>query len=287
MRSILTIAALFTVFTIYAQKNEGDFHLDEEYNIQANGTIDLSSSDARVFITGSNRTNAHIKIDRVVKSNGITFGSGRFIVDVENYNGDLKISERSNGGVTGIIGYYSETYTINIDAPEGISLTITGDDGDYVIRNIHGSIFIDADDADADLVNCKGDQFGFRLDDGDLTMDTGSGSIEIDMDDGDVNISNAQFNRTVADLDDGDFIVATTLVNNGEYRIRTQDGLIDFTVLGGGGQFNIRHDDVRITTDAGFELREKSDSYSEVTLASGSANVDIKADDGRVRLKRR
>ncbi|MDZ7650882.1 MAG: DUF4097 family beta strand repeat-containing protein [Cytophagales bacterium] len=123
-----------------------------------------------------------------------------------------------------------------------------------------------------------------KLDDGDLRMDTGKGTLEVDADDADVEIKNASFQKIMAQLDDGDFVVETTLAENGDYFIEAQDGLVSFKVLGGGGRFDIRHDDARVITEGGFETIEKSDDRTRITLATGNAKVEIRADDARVRL---
>lgn len=280
---ILALAAIIT--TGYSQKDQsGTFKLDEDYKMSPTGTIKLSSSDAKVKIIGSNRATAHVKVDREVTTRGVTFGSEEFTVEVEERNGNLEIRERSASTHVGIIGYHYERYNIDIEAPIGVSLIIQGDDGDFIIRNINGEISMDVDDGDIELYSCKGNAFSFRLDDGDLAMDEGAGKLDIDADDADIRIARGKFSRILADLDDGDLIIETSLDDRGEYSIRTQDGLVDLVVLGGGGIFDIRHDDGRVTTEGEFDMIEKSEDYSKIRLAKGSARIDIRADDGRVRL---
>src|SRR5688500_7489717 len=162
---------------VYAQ--DGEFHLDKVYKLDKNGTIDLSSSDAKVFITGSLRPDAHVKIDRKVIVKGMNSSHDDFRVEVNAENGDLRIREQQNSLNSGFITYTKEEYRIEIEAPEGASLTIRGDDGDYYIKNINGDISMSLDDADAELAGCKGKSFTFRLDDGDIRMDKGSGALDI------------------------------------------------------------------------------------------------------------
>jgi hypothetical protein len=71
-----------------------------------------------------------------------------------------------------------------------------------------------------------------------------------------------------------------------DYFIDAQDGLVSLTVLGGGGKFDIRHDDARVITEGNFNVVEKSEDRTRLTLASGNSKVDIRADDARVRLIR-
>ena len=287
MKSTFAALLLLSSIATSAQTNDGIFQLDQDYSIAQKGTIKLNSSDAKVYITGSSRTTAHVKIYRQVTTKGVVFGQEEFSVDISEENGNLSIREHSNSSVVGMIGYHYEKYTITIEAPEGISLQVNGDDGDYQIRNIDGDISLDLDDADVELTGCSGDNFRFRLDDGDIVMDEGKGKLDIDADDADVRITNANFTSVVADMDDGDLEIETSLSNTGDYMINAQDGLIAFTITQGGGKFDIRHGDSRVTTEGDFKQVERSENRTSLVLASGNARVDIRSDDARVRLVKR
>lgn len=288
MKTLLTLALALSSAVTFAQPSKsGDYHLDEKYKISAKGTIRLACSDAKVFITGSDRTDVNVKIDRTVETKSFGYGSEEFTVDISDSDGNLTIRERSHSQHVGFVGYYNEIYTIKIDAPKGVSLVLNGDDGDYFIDAINGAIDADLDDADLELTACNGEDFRFRLDDGDLKMDRGRGILDIDGDDSNVNIRNAEFTRITAEMDDGDFIIETSLAETGDYYINNQDGRISFTVTGGGGRFDIRHDDASIRTDASFSEIEETEDRSRYTLGTGNAKVDIRADDASVRLARR
>jgi len=287
MKTWLVTGIILSSFSALAQSDHGgNFHLDKEYTMEAAGVIHLTTSDAKVFITGSSRTTAHVKIDREVTTKGWVFGEEKFTVDVTEQQGDLLIKERSGSTHVGMVGYYNETYRINIEAPAGASLVIRGDDGDYFIKAVNGAIELNLDDADVELSGCLGNKFKVRLDDGDLRMDTGRGTLEVDADDADMIIKSAAFEKIIADVEDGDFIIETSLTDRGDYDITAQDGLISFTVLGGGGNFDIQHDDARVFAEGNFNTIEKSDDRTRLAIANGNASVKIHADDARVRLIR-
>lgn len=279
---ILALLTLCVVSVALAQ--DGDFHLDNVYKIDKRGTIDLTSSDAKVFITGSLRPDVHLKIDRSVVTKGIYNSKEEFTVEVDATNGDLKIRERQNSYNSGIITYQKEDYKIEIEAPEGVSLTIRGDDGDYFVKNINGSISMSIDDADAQLTACKGNKFSFKIDDGDIRMDEGKGSLEIDADDADVQIYRGQFATIDSRSDDGDITIQTSLADNGQYSFKCQDGMIALDVTGGGGEFTIYHDDGHVTTTGNFQTKYESEDETRLTLAKGTARVSVRADDARVKL---
>lgn len=280
--SLLTLS--LAVVSVVAQAQ--DFHLDKNYKVNATGTIDLGSSDAKVFITGSKRTNAHVKIDREVTAQGIVFGGDQeFKVEVTEENGNLRLREKKEGTAVGVVGVYNEKYRIEIEAPEGMSLVVRGDDGDYYIKNVNGSVELDLDDADVELAECKGNKFRFHLDDGDLKMDQGKGILEINGDDSDISIYNGTFTSVNADVDDGDLRIETSLDNNGQYFFESQDGLIALTVMAGGGEFDIRHDDGHISTQgADFDVLSKGEKTTRINLPKGSAKVNMRADDANIRL---
>src|SRR5688572_28937881 len=173
MKKAFLIPLALCMTPLFAQN--GNFKLDKDYSIGKTGTIDLRSSDADVFITGSDRSTTHLKIERTVESKGVVWGDEEFTVNVTEENGNLIIRERQENVRVGVIGYYRENYKIELQVPSGVSLKVQGDDGDYFIKNINGSISMDIDDADAELYSCTGSKFWFRIDDGDIVMDGGKG----------------------------------------------------------------------------------------------------------------
>jgi hypothetical protein len=282
MKNVLFAALMLTFITV-AFAQDGEFHLNKEYQIDKNGTIDIGSSDAKVFITGSDRTTAKVKIDRKVVSQGWNSGSNEFKVLVEESDGNLKIRE-SQTGPTASVGYFHEEYKIEIEAPAGINLLVKGDDGDYFVKNINGSISMSLDDADAELTDCKGKDFNFRFDDGDLRMDRGAGNIQIDADDADVEIYKASFTNVDVEVDDGDLILETSLADNGAYLINSQDGSISMRITAGGGSFDLRHDDASVSFQGDFKTLEEGEDHTRLSLHDGKANVRVRADDATIKL---
>ena len=272
---------------VLAQNDKGrDYHLDKEFNVNLGGQVRLRCSDADVVVVGSSRSTAHVKIDRTVTTRGWVWGDETFSVDISNEDGNLDIRERANGTVSMAFGSYHERYTILLELPLGMSLSVDGDDGDYQISSLHGAIRLDLDDADVVLEKCQGNSFSFRLDDGDVQMDEGRGSLTVDGDDADIRIRNARFASMDVNINDGDFVVETSLADAGRYNIDLQDGLVSLTVTSGGGRFDIRHDDARVVTEGAFSVINRTETRTEVSTTNGSAEVRIQADDARVKLVR-
>ncbi|WP_254154183.1 DUF4097 family beta strand repeat-containing protein [Chryseosolibacter indicus] len=168
--------------------------------------------------------------------------------------------------------------------PKSVSLLVRGDDGDYYIKNINGSISLSLDDADAELSDCGGYSFTFRFDDGDLKMNRGKGKIQLDADDSDVRIYDAAFTSIDADIDDGSIYLETSLSDNDSYRLNSQDGGISLVVTAGGGEFDISHDDAGIRCDDSFKKLEVSEEHTRLSLNNGKAKVTIRSDDASIKL---
>ncbi|MEM6524982.1 MAG: DUF4097 family beta strand repeat-containing protein [Bacteroidota bacterium] len=284
MKTLITIAILFIGIRTVAQDSE--FKLNENYPIKSSGTIEMWSSDAEVTIKGTDRKDVSVNIYRKVTVKGVRFGERDFKVEVFEENGNLIIRERSKGSVS-MVGYSREVYTIDIEAPRNVSLDLEGDDDDYLIENIGGSIVLDIDDGDADLSNCDGSDFDFDFDDGDIRMDGGKGKIRIRSDDGDVNIRNASFSEVEASMDDGDIEIETSLADNGTYFFRSNDGGVYLDVPRGGGEFLIYHDDSRVSFSGDFEVDRDDENETRLRSRRGNAKVKVRVDDGRVQINAR
>ena len=287
--TVLCMAAAMMVSTSAIAQNDrddrGDFHLDKVYSLGSAGTVHLNSEDADVRIIGSNRSDVHVKIDRNEESRGLSNRRRDFTVEVENRNGDLYIKEeRGRSGASFSIGYYRVDYDILIELPESASLRIKGEDDDYYVKNVNGHITIETEDGDVELNDCNGNKFDIRLEDGDLRMDGGQGDLYLRLDDGDADIRRGKFESLEVNAEDGSVSIETEVVDGGRYDIRTDDSNVEFIVLNGGGEFTISKDDGRIQASSDFELIRETDYREQYRLKGGTAEVEIRVEDGRVRL---
>jgi len=290
MKTTRNIAILWLIvgtIQLFAQ-DDGDYHLDKVYSMDTQGTVYLRSEDAKVRITGSDRNDARVVIDRVEQVRGITNRRPSFEMEIEEKDGDLYVTEksRSTSRVNIGISVYSLEYDISIELPRNASLKIDGEDDDYLIRSVNGRISIDAEDGDIELLNCQGDDFEITLEDGDLTMDGGNGSLVVEVEDGDLDFRNGNFKEIELVTEDGDVHLETKLLNGGIYDLDGEDATIDFIVLSGGAVFNISRDDARVSASSAFRLTRETDSRVAYQLGEGSAEVYMRTKDGRVRLEK-
>ena len=260
-----------------------EYHLDETYPLKVNGTVYLSAHDATISIVGEDRQDIAVKVDYQVNSKGIEWGTREFYMEVTPADGNLYITEHRKG-TKGIVGYSSTEYNIIIKAPKGSSWDIKGDDDEYKIRTINGSISIVADDADVILKGCQGKQFYFDLDDGNISMDQAAGQLTSRMDDGNLEIANSSLETIDYRGDDGEVALQTSVGPNAMFKFIGDDAQYDIVITSGGGTFTIKHDDGRIDYDSNFRLMDKEEERLVLSLTGGRGKVVISGDDIKVNL---
>ena len=276
----------FMIFSSEGKDQKGyEYKLDKIYPIASNGTLDLKTNDADIRIIGSNRPDVHLKVFRSVTVKGVFSSSDEdFKMDVEEMDGNLIIREIKRSYNAGLTIYSNQVYKITIELPHTVSLKLRGDDDDYYVSSVNGTVKLDVDDGDVTLDNCGGSKFDLDIADGNLEMSGAKGYLWLSLDDGDLRASNCQFEEVKIRADDGNISLETSLASEGGYNMKVDDGNVDLKIKSGGGEFEIRHDDGRIRASADFELAYSGDSRHLFKLAGGKAKVYVKTDDGRVNL---
>jgi len=289
MTRTLLILIVFSIsafcFSAHAQTDE--FNLDQTYPIDPGGTINLQSSDADVKIIGSDREDVRVIVHYKLTVTGFAFGeSNKFEMIVSEDGGNLAIQEKGRDfGPSGMIGVSNKIYTIEIEAPSGVNLDIQGDDEEYEIAGFAGFISLNADDSDIQISDVSGTDYSFSFDDGNLGMEGGNGRLKIDTDDGDISVWNGNFSAINVISDDSDIEITTSLFDNGDYEFDLDDGDLTLNIIGGGGKFDIRHDDADIEFSRQYEQVRYEEDSATLNLMGGSARVTIRSDDGDINLK--
>ena len=285
----LSLFSLFMVSLVFVSTAKNgkthEYKLDKVFPIAADGTLNLKTDDADIRIIGSNRQDVHLRVFRSVTIKGV-FSSDEedFKMDIEEIYGDLIIRELKRSRNTGLMIYSDMIYRITIEVPNTVSLKLRGDDDDYDIRSVHGMVKIDTEDGDVILDNCRGNKFDINIEDGDVEMSDAQGSLWISLDDGDLTARNCQFEEVEVRANDGNIRLETSLMTNGGYNLKTDDGNINLKIRGGGGEFEVRHDDGRVRASSDFELAYSGDTRHQFKLAGGKAKVFLRTNDGSVNL---
>lgn len=279
-------AMLLFGFAFQSHAQDYEYNLDETYPINKNGTIHLNSDDAEVSIKGTDRSDVHLVVSYKLDVDGWEIKSGEeFEMEVEESGGDLHIreAERNEGRI--MVGRVREKYQITIEAPRDVALNINGDDGTYDISGINRAIKLSADDSEIRLSQLKGNEFDFNIDDGSITMDEGQGELKLYLDDGEFRVQKGAFSEIDASFDDSKVDITTSLSDNGFYDFTMDDGDLKMNITGGGGEFDIHHEDTNISTSNSFEKVSSDDDRSIYRLSGGNSRIEINSDDGSIDLR--
>lgn len=282
--------AVFIVFFLLvgmsAKAQDSEYNLDETYQVDQDGTVYLDSNDAEVTIEASDRSDVHVVVYRNVDVDGWELKSAEeFKMNIENRGGDLHIKEADRDGTRLLFGNVDEEYRITLEVPRSIALDIQGDDDSYEITGVGSAVRINADDSEVELDGATGDSFEFDLDDGSIRMDQGKGQLKLNMDDGELYVRKADFSEIDADFDDGEMDITTSLSDQGFYLFDMDDGDIELNVAGGGGEFDISHDDPNVNVGSNFEVISEDEDRSVYRLPGGDAKIEIDTDDGDIELR--
>jgi len=279
-----TILLLLINTSLNAQDSE--YNLDETYQIDTSGTVYLDSDDAQVSIQGSDRNDVHVVVYHRLDVDGWELKSGdKFKMLVEARNGNVYIREADIDRSRVLFGNVKEEYRITIEVPKTVALDIKGDDDSYSIADVNAAIGLNADDADVELRNTGGQNFSFDMDDGSVDMDLGQGELELNMDDGEFSVRQGSFTEIDAEVDDAQIDITTSLSNDGFYLFDMDDSDLELNITGGGGDFDIRHDDADIHADNNFEEVTSDEDHSAYLLPGGDAKIKIDTDDGDIELR--
>lgn len=280
------LIGLVCMIGMQVQAQDHEYNLDETYSIDKSGTVHLQSNDAEVNIQGTDRSDVHLVVYRYVDVDGWEIKSeDKFRIIAENRNGDLYIREDKEENRRLIFGNVEEEYRIDIEVPMDVALDIKGDDDNYDISNVNLDVKISADDSDIELSNMRGENFELDLDDGSINMDSGQGKLKLNMDDGELYVRKASFTEIDVSADDGEIDISTSLAADGFYRFDMDDGDLELNIAGGGGEFDINHDDASIRVGNEFEEERSDEHRSLYRLPGGESRVEIDTDDGDIELR--
>ncbi|MEM9718137.1 MAG: DUF4097 family beta strand repeat-containing protein [Bacteroidota bacterium] len=286
LQTVIFSLILFQFCSLHAQDHVYD--LDESYPIDPNGLLTLYSNDAEVTIKGSDVEEVHLVVHRevVYKKWPKRKDDRDFFVEVELDKDEVIIRERQESSGSGIYWTNEKNYTITLEVPNGMSLKLYGDDDDYLIEDIQGTIVLDAEDGDAELKHCTGDKFDLRMDDGTVYLSHGTGKLFIRGEDGDFMIEKGSFEQVDARMDDGTIYLSSEFYDEGSYELQTEDGEIDLEMLAGGGDIIVRMSDGDVRWGKGFDVKEDSDHKVKLYHPAGSSRIYIDTDDGDISIKR-
>lgn len=279
----ILFALLFCTPLILQAQNRYELH--ETYEIAKKGALTITTEDADVSITGTDRNDVEIHVFREVTLMGIS-DEEEFEILVEKQDGNLFIRDRKESNNDFFVGYRSIQYTIGIQVPRNIKLYISEDDGDIHIRDMRSSLEVNCEDGDLIIENFDGESVNIMVEDGDIILKEVKGHLTVSTEDGDVLAKNCAFEKVDISTEDGDIVVESALVKKGQYDIKAEDGDVEFGFSGSGAILHLRSDDGSISKTGQFDTITEDEAYAELAFGDTSATISILTEDGRIKVYR-
>jgi|GEM_PF-1630108 len=297
------IVLFLIAFSIFSNAQE-TYKYNDSHAIGDGQTLHLSSNDANVNIKGTNQNKASIEIYREATGNMAKKEDFRF--DIEEKNGDLFVTERRKQANVNFMGYLNiKQYTIDILLPHNVKLELEGDDDNYNIANIDGSIEITYEDGNVNIENSKTPSIIIKGDDGNLAISDLKGDFKTTIEDGNLTMNDCDIENFNVRIDDGN--IKLNACSTGHTDIQTEDGNIYLDVVKGDlsvtlddGNF-VAHDVASQNIDIkgydgdislGLHMQnngnykiQMDDGDVDVELLSGGGMIKVKCDDGDVKLR--
>jgi len=301
MKITLSIIGLCLCITL--SHAQGEFNLNENYNISEEGTLHLDTEDADVTIKGAHRNDVGVSIYRKVK--GKQYGNKKFDIEVVEKNGDLYIKELDgNERVKFSMTVNSSTiYTIDIEVPHSIDLDIKGEDDNYALEYIDGSVFLKSEDGDIVMQKMGSEVIDINLEDGNIQLSEVSPKlklkledgnfmsqkseyyqIDIEVEDGNIRFDDGKIGDCKIKTEDGDIAISSAFKTNAKVDLSTEDGDVDINSNGAGGSFIVTMEDGDVSfSQRSLQLESKS-KHKHVynTIKKGNVEVNISVEDGDV-----
>lgn len=142
--------------------------MDQTHPLPASGRIRLTSEDAQVSISGTDRDDVRIEVHyRIAAARGkLTRFTYRVSAALDG--GELVVTEERQTGSRNFV-YEDQVHTINIELPRNAHVTVREEDGMCAISGVAGRVHLTMDDGDVRLENCSG-EITISMDDGTLTQ---------------------------------------------------------------------------------------------------------------------
>lgn len=145
-----------------------EYTMAESYPVPASHTIRLTSEDADVSISGSDRDDIRIQVHYAISAAREKMTRFNYRVSVVDAGGELVVAEERHTGSRNFV-FHEQVHSIEIEVPRNAHVTVREEDGSCSVRNIDGRVHLNLDDGSVHLENCAGD-IAVAMDHGKLTQ---------------------------------------------------------------------------------------------------------------------
>jgi DUF4097 and DUF4098 domain-containing protein YvlB len=218
-------------------------------------------------------------------------------VEIESTEGVLAVKTRGRRGP-------AHSVDLRLTVPRAMSLSLSGVHTDVDVEGIDGDVSVETVEGDV-RVSRAGGGVTVRSVEGDVTLDAVRGRVDAGSVDGDVRIHGADGELRAETVDgdiflfdvksstveastvDGDVRYRGAIRDQGRYRFATHDGDV-MVGIPDGTNATITVSSFDGDFDASFpvQLADKRKHRFQITLGTGSAQLELETFDGDVRLRR-
>lgn len=223
----------------------------------------------------------------VKKKGWFLSGSESYKIDFKKSGSTLRITEkRKSDGIFGIMLNRTERNEVRIQVPYNIAVNIQADDCSIHLLDLSGAVRVEFDDGALHAEKITGPEFQIHFSDGAAKLYQVSSALRVEFDDGRFQLRESELTELNLRFSDGRADIETGVVEEGAYRVRFNDGRLEW-LFPAGTAADIKAEVSDGIIKADFPNLNKN-SYRRrfnYSLNGGGPLVDIRADDASIYLE--
>jgi Putative adhesin len=178
----------------------------------------------------------------------------------------------------------SHDVELEIEVPEGCSVTVQTDEADVDIRGTHAPVSVVAEQGDVDVQDASA-ECAVRTTQGDITLRRITGRLNLHTTDGDSEILESRLGSCSVHSTNGDVTLETSLARPGEYKVETVNGDVELLIARGtGATVELRSANGDVSAKVPAEVLESGAHHWRGEINGGGAQVKIGSANGDLEL---
>ena len=299
---------------------------EKTFRFSPGGSISVTADESSIIVTTWNKESVHIKMtkrawgrnrreaERILNDIEVRIQEGRDRLVIKelgrNYDDDFNFFDLFDSEFWREKGWRSGVVDFELTVPEEVRLRLNSDEGDVEVSGVHGRLTVELDEGDVEIEDVVADNIQIGVDEGDISLyrvkdieqglwkiDTDEGSIYIEdssvkevdgsTDEGEIILRNIATTRFWLSSDEGDIQVDFQPMEEGSYRMETDEGDLEIYIpVEGGLQVKLQTYEGRIDSDFDLRIREYDDGESaEGVIGQNMGFLKAFTDEGDIILR--
>lgn len=152
------------------------YDYDETFALPTSRQIRITSEDAKVTVSGSDRSDVRIRAHYGIKSTPEMLQNFSYRLNVSTVESGLHVQEMRQTGSRFI--YDKQAHTLHVEVPRNAHVSIVEEDGSCEITAVAGTVDVRMDDGSGHAADCSG-PITVTLDDGTFTHRNCTGLVKV------------------------------------------------------------------------------------------------------------